>query len=272
MKIEKITHLLNHPNETSAAELSDLQSLISDYPYFQAIKAIQLKALKLNNSFLYNQKLKETAAYTTDRDVLFHFITSPSFTSPKKVAEETTAVSIEENKIVATEKKETVVFNNKGAAPTNIDLQSTSIEYKKEKEDSNTSINIQPNAPLEFPANETHSFSEWLKLTSIQPIVREETKSKKKKLIESPLIDRFLKTNPKIKPAKKSSPTVNLAPLQSVESENLMTETLAKVYIAQKNYKKAIQAYKILSLKNPEKSGLFADQIRAIKKLQDNNQ
>jgi hypothetical protein len=39
----------------------------------------------------------------------------------------------------------------------------------------------------------------------------------------------------------------------------------------QKNYKKALQAYKILILKSPEKSGFFADQIRAIKKLQENN-
>ena len=50
-----------------------------------------------------------------------------------------------------------------------------------------------------------------------------------------------------------------------------MTETLARVYLEQKNYKKAIQAYKILILKNPEKSGFFADQIRAIEKLQENN-
>ena len=50
-----------------------------------------------------------------------------------------------------------------------------------------------------------------------------------------------------------------------------MTETLAMVYLQQKNYKKAIQAYKILSLKNPEKSGFFADQIRAIKKIMAQN-
>ena len=49
-----------------------------------------------------------------------------------------------------------------------------------------------------------------------------------------------------------------------------MTETLAKVYLAQKKYENAIQAYKILSLKYPEKSSLFADQIQRIKILQNN--
>ena len=46
-----------------------------------------------------------------------------------------------------------------------------------------------------------------------------------------------------------------------------MTETLAKLYVNQKNYEKAIQSYKILILKFPEKNSYFADQIKIIKKL-----
>ena len=46
-----------------------------------------------------------------------------------------------------------------------------------------------------------------------------------------------------------------------------MTETLAKLYLNQKNYEKAIQSYKILILKFPEKNSYFADQIKKIKKL-----
>ena len=56
-----------------------------------------------------------------------------------------------------------------------------------------------------------------------------------------------------------------------LESDSLMTETLARIYLEQKNYEKALQSYKILSLKYPEKSSLFADQIKAIKKLQEKN-
>ena len=50
-----------------------------------------------------------------------------------------------------------------------------------------------------------------------------------------------------------------------------MTETLARIYLEQKNYDKAIQSYKILILKYPEKSGFFADQIKAVKQIQANN-
>ena len=42
-----------------------------------------------------------------------------------------------------------------------------------------------------------------------------------------------------------------------------------KIYLEQKNYAKAIQSYKILILKYPEKSALFADQIKAVEKLQE---
>ena len=50
-----------------------------------------------------------------------------------------------------------------------------------------------------------------------------------------------------------------------------MTETLARVYLEQKKYSKAIQAYEILILKYPEKSSFFADRISDIKIVQQNN-
>jgi hypothetical protein len=50
-----------------------------------------------------------------------------------------------------------------------------------------------------------------------------------------------------------------------------MTETLARVYLEQKKYQKAIQAYEILILKYQRKSSFFADRITDIKILQQNN-
>ena len=51
------------------------------------------------------------------------------------------------------------------------------------------------------------------------------------------------------------------------DDPELITETLAKILTNQKKYKKAIKAYRILSLKYPKKSSFFADHIKKIKKL-----
>jgi predicted Zn-dependent protease len=81
-------------------------------------------------------------------------------------------------------------------------------------------------------------------------------------------LDKFIENNPKIVPQEASNTKVDIKESTKFDKNELMTETLAKVYLEQKKYKKAIQAFKILSLKYPEKSGFFADQIQAVKKLQ----
>lgn len=86
------------------------------------------------------------------------------------------------------------------------------------------------------------------------------------------LLDSFVEKLPDLKKKNRDAKTsVNLdsTPVERSESEGsgLVTETLAKVYIRQKHYKKAIQAYEILMLKYPEKSSFFASQISEIKKL-----
>lgn len=92
------------------------------------------------------------------------------------------------------------------------------------------------------------------------------------------LLDSFVEKLPDLKKRKplisNPPPKANYEEVQGekeAEEDNgssLVTETLAKVYIKQKHYKKAIQAYEILRLKYPEKSSLFADRISEIKKLE----
>ena len=154
--------------------------------------------------------------------------------------------------------------------------------------------NLEIGKPLEFSRNETHSFQEWLQLSKFQPIDRSEPESASsedeqsqptetseennsdpdlEKQKKKELIDRFIQTSPKIPPVKHDAP---LSPSAIVEpsmadKSYLMTETLARVYLEQKKYNKAIQAYEILILKYPEKSSFFADRILDIKNLQHNN-
>ncbi|MBT8271645.1 MAG: hypothetical protein KJO25_06330, partial [Bacteroidia bacterium] len=153
---------------------------------------------------------------------------------------------------------------------------SKSIEAEEEAETIKvTTPSLEIGTPLEFDKNEMHSFSEWLKLTRFKPIDREtdeETAAKpddptQKEPKHKDAIDRFLETKPTMPPVSQEAPKINLAKERMLKPESLMTETLARIYLEQKNYDKAIKAYEILSLKYPEKSGFFADQILAIKEL-----
>jgi predicted Zn-dependent protease len=81
------------------------------------------------------------------------------------------------------------------------------------------------------------------------------------------IIDKFIEQSPKM-PAVEKSEKEDFRVYKTPENTSLMTETLAKIYLEQKKYTQAIQAYDILILKYPEKSVFFANRIEEIKQLQ----
>ncbi|WP_282017353.1 hypothetical protein [Salegentibacter mishustinae] len=287
MEATEFIKLLKQPARITASQTTALEKIIQEAPYFQAARAVRLKGLKEHQEFSYNSALKKTAAYTTNRSVLFHFITSEEF-NQNKIARQIQDQEEQLRNITVFEPEE-VFAKRSMAIDEAIKMQQSESEQvmdpelfsEKQKEaevqkgPGTEKDDLKLGEPLEFDASESHSFSEWLRLTSAQPIKRENQEEKESQKDEVQhkkfeLIDRFISKSPKIKPGKPTNKS-NLAETNTTPPESLMTETLARVYLEQKNYKKAIQAYKILILKNPEKSGFFADQIRAIEKLQENN-
>ena len=79
MNTSNFINLLHQPDAMSTKDIADVRSVIDEFPYFQSARALYLKGLNKKSSFKYNQELKITAAYTTDRSVLFDFITSEVF-------------------------------------------------------------------------------------------------------------------------------------------------------------------------------------------------
>ena len=106
--------------------------------------------------------------------------------------------------------------------------------------------------------SEQNSFIDWLNLSNLKPIDR--TK-------EAHAADKFISKKPKIRTETNETQIDNDENYDLANQVGFMTETLAKLYLNQKNYEKAIQSYKILILKFPEKNSYFADQIKKIKKL-----
>ena len=84
------------------------------------------------------------------------------------------------------------------------------------------------------------------------------------------LINKFIKNSPRILHQKidaTDDEQTDMSKSSGRENEGFITETLAKIYINQGYYSKAIFAFEKLSLKFPKKSSYFATQIKKIKKL-----
>ena len=133
-----------------------------------------------------------------------------------------------------------------------------------QQEDSNISKNTDiRNLKKEDKKAELHSFIDWIYIVQTKKIVR----SKKQNPDE--IINLFLENNPKIKNKTKQrffNASEN-ARKSIKENNDIITETLAKVYAKQEHFEKAILAYQKLSLKYPQKSSYFANQIKVIKKI-----
>ncbi|WP_316769371.1 hypothetical protein [Pedobacter frigiditerrae] len=81
------------------------------------------------------------------------------------------------------------------------------------------------------------------------------------------IIDSFIKNEPQIRPPKAEQINNENKAKKSAEDHNdLVSETLAAIYIEQTLYHKAIDTYEKLSLKFPEKSRYFADLIQSLEK------
>lgn len=306
MQLQDLTYLLQHPEAITSSQTEALAKKIKQYPYFQPLHALYLRGLKQKDSYKYNNTLKVTAAHTTDRSVLFDYITSETFNQNeisqqiKQTTEYIKSISVKEVDDISVNKSVTIddaLKEHIKATEGVLDPQLFKAREKPERiieeevpkiEDSIISVdvkNIKPDdklnigKPLEFDKTESHSFAEWLKITSFKPIVRSyeeqqpQIEIKDKSPIQNKLdiIDKFISDNPKIKPVAHYQPKPKLINNDEDISDSLMTETLARIYLEQKNYNKAIQSYKILSLKYPEKSSFFADQIKLIVELKENN-
>ena len=302
-------NILKAPQHINKSQTEDLKNVVDAFPYFQSARALYIKGLKNADSFKYNNALKTTAAYTTDRSILFDFITSETFTQNEvsrfirqnaanllDIEVQAEDISVEKSVAIDQALKQQIEDTIKILDPdlfqpkiekekvasfkTEIEVEEKVIEVSKKPEDI---LNI--GKPLDFEKVETHSFNEWLTLTRFTPIDRKEepvkNTSKEKKTEKSvsslakakkfDLIEKFIEKSPKLVAKKTTASKHNIAKAQMIQPEALMTETLARIYVEQKNYKKAIQSYKILSLKYPEKSSFFANQIKAVEQLQEQN-
>ena len=223
-------NLISNFDPKNINQKKELESIIFEYPYFQLAHAIYLKSLKIQDQFNFDLILKKTAILSSRRKMIFNWINET------------------ENNLFEIQKR-TKKIKIKDTQPPGNQIEGTS-NFNKYKEEEQRML-----------------FVDW---------VMSYTNSKKEnenRPLESKIeiIDSFLEKNPKIPKSKEKGNAddfLNLASDNKFNKSELMTETLAKIYVKQQKFKEALYAYRILSLKYPEKSSLFANQIKKLQKKQ----
>ena len=135
---------------------------------------------------------------------------------------------------------------------------------------------VDEDKPLLLESSASSDYFHWKDIAQTDSTSRSETEPEDVKLKHQDLIDSFLEKDHSQKPVWKGK-EMDDNPVQEDEEEedvslkqlddSYFTETLARIYVKQKRYDKALQIIKNLSLKYPEKNIYFADQIRFLEKL-----
>lgn len=236
---KKLVSFLDDFDPKDAADLQQLEALVLQFPNFHLIRAYYLKALQQQQSDGFDKALSHTAIATYDRELLYHFIETPL----KKAKKKKTTPKAAPSESSPTETK-----------PTKITLEKKSLSTAEEG--------------TRETATENRRFSEWATYLKSRKTPEKQPEKQPEITAKFELIDAFLAKQNKIVPDTNTKNTEDLSEKSWAAPDELMTETLAKVFVKQKKYNKALEAYQILGLKYPEKNSFFADQIKEIKRLQ----
>ncbi len=224
---------------------NELKQLTLQYPYFEAAHLLLLKSLNDNKSIRLKDELKNTALNIANHKQLFLYLNHQL-----------------EIKSVATQ-------NTKQPLLT-IKKQNTNSNISISDFDNDTVLEL-----LEPTIPEIPELSEAYNLAmagSFYTLTEEDKPEEKKEQSAESLIDNFIQKDPKIeRNVEISDQQEDMSKESSQEKDSFISETLASIYLKQRLYNKAILVYRKLELINPQKSIYFANRIKEIEKLKNNN-
>jgi hypothetical protein len=284
--------------------LREVNELIEVFPYFQSAHLLLLKGMYTNEDVKFENQLRISAIHIGDREVLYWLLndtTSPDKQEtglkeqdiPKKeIISDTLQTVIEsarnsESMINEIEKNsgQTKTSENPDTPDSNRARSVLIATEADETEPAGTVLLLDEATSLSDdkvffmdPGFSLPDRSDLLELDlddnpkllpeDNAPYDEHDLSGKgSNKLLQSELIDRFIIANPRIEPHKDKTNVTpeDISKPYVEETAGLITETLAKIYVSQGYYSKAIDIYEKLSLKFPEKSSYFASQIEKVK-------
>ena len=236
---QRLSDWIRHPELLNRETLYELRTLLARYPYFQTVRLLYLKNLYLLHDITFGEELRRAALYMADRRILFSLVEGERYSwkalEKQQVDEETSGVD------------RTLSLIDAFLA----------------------SLPEEPAAPgiITLPVEAATDYTAYL----MQAPDEVEEKSKEgPKMKGQEWIDHFLENSeeqPLITSSTEEEEEDPVKMEEEPEEESYFTETLAKIYVKQQRYSKALEIITRLNLKYPKKNAYFADQIRFLEKL-----
>ena len=249
-----IEHLIKHPELLDKETLYDLRSLLAMYPYYQTARLLMLQNLYLLHDPTFDEELRRAAIYITDRKTIFNLVEAGHYkihsrnNAHASSADSQAPADEHENRTISLIDRflDTLPVVDEQASgkskrkPTPADAAVDYVAYLLETEEENQNQAEQPSMRGQdlidnFINNEGGNFD--------------------------------LKENLEFSPQLEEEEIIE----ENSTDEGYFTETLARIYIKQGRYSKALEIIKRLNLIYPKKNAYFADQIRFLEKLIINN-
>jgi hypothetical protein len=303
MNRAEFINLLENKVQINRQMLGEVYELIDIFPYFQSAHMILLQGLKRTEDIKFEKQLRSSSIHIADREVLYYFlnrVTEPvtSGDAAPEAPQESSVDGTEhlqtviesamnsEELISDLEQDERKV--EEGFIPGSPVISSHSILVSDAEEDLE-SVDVMMVTDEELPADDDRVFfmdpgfavpesDDLLELDTSEPELSASAPEEEitpwelpddtnSSLSPSELIDRFILANPRIEPVKdrQDKPLEDISKPPEETDGGFVTETLARIYVNQGYYSKAIDIYEKLSLKFPEKSSYFASLIELVK-------
>lgn len=237
----RLTEYLRKPDMLDAQAITQLRHMVERFPYNHSARILLLHALYRQHDPAFDAELRRSAPLLPNRQAIFHLIEEKNYRQdPARLR-----YTMEAEADTATETTDDLIDSFLSSLPS------------------------EPTASPRHTVDATQDYIGYmLQHTS------EEEPDQAAGIDEDGIIDEFLQneTGRIVILPEEDDDTEDDVPEEPQADENeILTESLAHIYIKQGKFEKAIEIIRRLSLKYPKKNRYFADQIRFLEKLIINN-
>lgn len=228
--------------------LYELRSTLALYPYFQTARLLMLQNLYILHDPSFDEELRRAALYVTDRKVIFQMIEAAHYQLRSQVnSNSKSAAAATENRTVA------LIDNFLDSLPA--DEQQPADKPRRKPTPADAAVDY----VAYLLESETQSDNDPAPQMKGQSLIDNFLEQEQGRIV---LNDLPTPPEPDIAAANNDTGT---------QDDEYFTETLARIYIKQERYQKALDIIKRLNQQIPEKNAYFTDQIRFLEKLIINN-